>query len=548
MNDKKEELELRIEQLEKDNLMLRKKLKESKSNFKKVRASFLEKILDNIPSDLVVFDIDHKYIFLNELAVKDPVTRAWLIGKDDYDYCTFKGWSRDIADKRRAVFNSVLESESEVSFEEELLTPQGEKVWNLRRMYPVFDQSMSIQYVFGYASDITYLKETEENLELERLKSEKSMKAKEQFLANMSHEIRTPMNAIAGLAKLLESASLNQKEQSFLKGIQKSSKSLGVIINDILDFSKINEGKLKMEEVEVDLMEVIGQLRLLFEMKCSEKDLVFSIEVDQCLQNVLCHTDPTRLEQVLNNLLSNAVKFTYRGTVQLKVKCIATSGGRKSILFVVSDTGIGIAEDKKAKIFEPFEQADYSTTRNFGGTGLGLAISSKLVNLLGGDLVLNSIEGSGSEFSFQLDFIYNEVSDKGDAALEKSEEYNKFEFEVLLVEDNPLNQLYAESLLIDLGCTVEIASNGEEAIDFLKKRDYDIVLMDIQMPVMGGEECLMKLRLDMGLKVPVLACTANAFKSDVENYLEAGFDDVLPKPFTIDEMKLVLKKIGDYQF
>ena len=235
---------------------------------------FFKHLLENIPSDLVVFDSNHKYLYINPVAVKDKVLRKWLTGKTDYDYCRKKGKDSSIADARRVNFNKVKETLEGVFYQEMIINDKGIEVWNLRRMYPILDDTGSLQYVVGYATDITHLKSSEKALEKATKKAEVSMRIKEEFLANMSHEIRTPMNAILGMSNLLQNVQLTGKNKSYLDGITKSAKNLIVVINDILDFSKISSDKLHLEKIPINFMDELSQVKTLFRSKALKKTLI----------------------------------------------------------------------------------------------------------------------------------------------------------------------------------------------------------------------------------------------------------------------------------
>ncbi len=506
-------------------------------------SEFFKHILENIPSDLVVFDVNHKYLYINPIAVKDEEMRAWLTGKTDYDYCKRKNKAISLADGRREVFNKVKESLEGVFYEEMMLDDQGLEVWNLRRMYPITNNKGDLQYVVGYATDITPLKRLEKDLKKAKLKAKASMRIKEEFLANMSHEIRTPMNAILGMSNLLQDVQLDDKNRSYLNGISKSAKNLIVVVNDILDFSKMSSDNLVLEKIPINLQEEILQLKTLFELKSSEKNISLIFDIDSKIDGVNFEGDPVRLNQVLNNLLSNALKFTEQGSVTLSVTVKSQADAKMKLAFSVKDSGIGISDEDQEIIFLPFSQADASTTRKYGGTGLGLSISKRLVRLMGGSLSLFSVEGKGSEFYFELLLSTSKVVVNQEDSFLDVKVSMPNDFKVLLVEDNPMNQLYATSLLEMYTNKIIMANNGQEALDILKiDKSFDLVLMDIQMPVMGGEECTKYIRERLNLKVPIIALTANAFKKDQDSYIKFGMNDCLSKPFEErDLMKMLLK-------
>ena len=544
-----------IKKMSKDDLVkevynLRLKLREEthKDNplglTEKLDTQFFKHILENIPSDLVVFDKNHTYLYINPVAVKDPKMRSWLTGKTDYDYCEKKGKDKSLADNRRSIFNKVKKTLEGVFYEEMMVDDKGLEIWNLRRLYPVSDSDGYLQYVVGYATDITPLKKIEKDLKKAKVKAEVSMRIKEEFLANMSHEIRTPMNAILGMSNLLQNLKLDDKNKSYLNGITNSAKNLVVVINDILDFSKMSSDKLILEKIPFNLQEEIEQLKVLFQVRSSEKNINLVFEIDPQIEGLSFEGDALRLTQVLNNLLGNAIKFTTQGTVSFSVVVKSLAVDRMMLSFSIKDSGIGIDEEHQEIIFMPFSQADSSTTRKYGGTGLGLSISKRLVRLMGGRLSLKSMVGQGSEFYFDLMFPivqHSESSTDLEIDLENTIPKN---FKVLLVEDNPMNQLYASSILEMYTDKLFVATNGKEAIDVLNNNSrFDVILMDIQMPIMSGKECTKFIRKNISREVPIVALTANAFKKDKDSYKACGIDGYLSKPFEQEDLLKILHSV-----
>lgn len=361
-----------------------------------------------------------------------------------------------------------------------------------------------------------------------------SMNVKSEFLANMSHEIRTPLNAILGYIELLEESKLADKEASYVKVINKSSKSLLKIIEDILDFSKIESGKLEIDKMDFDPRAEFGIVVDLFHEKCSQKGIELSLVLDDTLPQYI-HTDPLRVKQVVSNLISNASKFTSSGK-SIKVSMHYSD---ELLNVCVKDEGKGIAPDKLKQIFEAFSQEDSSTTRNFGGTGLGLSISSKLIELLGGKLKVKSELGVGSEFYFSI------PAERGEGTLLSEEELVERTFpntKVLLVEDNISNQLFMQIILESLQIQSDFAKDGLEAVKCFKNAHYDLVLMDENMPNLNGIEAtkqILEYEKENNLAhTPIIALTANALKGDREKFLNAGMDEYLTKP--LDKKRLIV--------
>ena len=358
---------------------------------------------------------------------------------------------------------------------------------------------------------------------------------KSEFLAKMSHEIRTPMNGIINLAELALETSLTDKQRDYVKKILLSSRSLLEIINDILDFSKIEAGMLKIEKSPFNLPELFDKLMLMFNEHSSRKNIRLRLALAPDLPRQVIG-DPMRLHQVLSNLIGNAVKFTEAGEITVSATLVQRSHDRAAVRFAVSDTGIGIPPDKVPQLFESFTQADSSTARKYGGTGLGLSISRQLVNLMGGELTVESAVGTGSTFSFGLDLLLL-VEKSAGAGQEDGVDQAAVALRhlrnarILLVEDNLINQQVAQEILAKAGVLVETVSNGEEAVAAVAARDFDAVLMDIQMPVMDGYEATRRIRQELGRhSLPILAMTAHAVSEERDKCFRMGMDDHIAKP------------------
>ncbi|MFZ1677569.1 MAG: PAS domain S-box protein, partial [Saprospiraceae bacterium] len=367
-----------------------------------------------------------------------------------------------------------------------------------------------------------------------------AVKAKQQFLSNMSHEIRTPMNAIIGFTKVVLKTDLSAKQKEYLTAIKMSGDALIVLINDILDLAKVDAGKMTFEQVPFKMALSISAMLHLFETKIQEKNLELVIDYDNKIPEVLVG-DPVRLHQIILNLVSNAVKFTTKGKITVRVCLLKEDDEKVAIEFAVTDTGIGITEDKISKIFENFQQATSGTSRLYGGTGLGLAIVKQLVEPQGGSILVKSKINEGSTFSFTLSF----QKTKDEAGLEmETEELDKEikNLKVLVVEDIALNQLLMKTLLDDFGFECEIAGNGKIAIEKLQLKSYDIILMDLQMPEMNGFEATEYIRNKMKLTIPIIALTADVTTVDLLKCKAVGMNDYIAKP--VDERLLYTKIVG----
>ena len=378
----------------------------------------------------------------------------------------------------------------------------------------------------------------------------RAQKAKEQFLANMSHEIRTPVNGISGMINLLMQATNEADRLQYLNAIKNSTESLKVIINDILDLSAIESGKLKFEKIGFSVKYQLSAVldTFLYQSKDKGIDLNYTIEPEA---DIVLLGDPARLNQILINLVSNAVKFTHIGEISIYVRAVKEDHLGKHIQFQVRDTGVGISAQKIHHIFDSFTQADASVTRRYGGTGLGLTIVKELVEMQKGHIEVASQESIGTTFTFVIPYepgTDNDLVQPKSSDFEKTLKHSLKGLRVLLVEDNEVNRLYAQSILNKWDCITESAENGHMAYEMCKTQDYNVVLMDVQMPIMDGYEATRKIRALPEQKyreLPIIALTANAIKGDVDRCREAGMDDYVSKPFHPETLYRVISKYVD---
>ncbi len=457
-------------------------------------------------------------------------------------------------------YKSVIQGKVPITYESKNYSKQGREYWTITTLTPVLDKSGEVKRIIAIDSDITLGKQMEENLlnankiaedslrkgnkalrELMEAKKqlEESMGVKEQFLANMSHEIRTPMNAIVGFTDLTLKTSLSPEQKQYIDAIKTSGENLIVIINDILDFSKIQSGKIPFEQIEFSISQVVSTLTELMLPKSIEKNIKLSKSIDKRVPDRLIG-DPTRLSQILLNLVGNAIKFTQKGEVKINVELVAEDKDTVNLRFSISDTGIGIPKKKLPYIFDAFTQATYDTNRKYGGTGLGLAIVKQLIGLLGGDIEVNSKVNEGSIFTYDLTYRKNlnpEAAKK--VILIENEPDRITDVNVLLVEDNTLNQILAQKVLSDWGWKVQIADNGLIAVDKIEKQNFDVVLMDIQMPEMDGYEATRYVREMLPQpksSIPIIAMTAHALSGEEEKCYKAGMDGYVSKPFNPEKL------------
>ena len=450
-------------------------------------------------------------------------------------------------------------------YEFPVVTGSGAEIW-LGQNVQVITDERGIVCFQGLARDITERKRMERALQDAHDRALDSARLKSEFLANMSHEIRTPMNGVIGLTSLLKDTALSPTQQAYVEGIRTSGDALLTVINDILDSSKIEAGMLQVESIDFELHSMVESTLQMFAEPARRKQLSLAAVVDADVPAVVCG-DPNRLRQVLTNLIGNAVKFTTEGSVRIRVANMPRRGELGSIRFEVHDTGIGMSPEVLDRVFQPFVQADTSTTRRFGGTGLGLAISKRLVELMGGMIDVTSQVGRGSTFWFAVPLhtaadavhhdlplldthtagyeatslpVWSDVPARPAAATVVLGNGTR----ILVVEDNPVNQAVARGMLEGLGYSVDLASDGLEALDAIDRRSYAVVLMDCQMPRMDGFTATAEIRRRQSStsRIPIIALTAYATEGERERCLDAGMDDYLSKPVSKPDLARALAR------
>ncbi|OQP53975.1 hypothetical protein A4D02_20010 [Niastella koreensis] len=383
------------------------------------------------------------------------------------------------------------------------------------------------------------------------IRSEKKVRetarVKENFLANMSHEIRTPMNAILGFTQLLSQKRMDDDAKHFVTTIQSSGENLLTIVNDILDISKIEAGMMRIEKLPFSLRGLVNSIELMVQQKVMSKSISLTIAIDNSLPDIL-EGDPVRLTQIINNLLGNAIKFTEKGAIDLRIIKKEIIDNIVTLQFVIRDTGIGIEPQKLKEIFGRFQQADDTITRQYGGTGLGLSIVKDLVDLLKGTITVESTPGTGTAFTITLPYFISTQQIRNNLGISELPIANNTHtnLHILITEDNEANQSLLSHIFRNWNIPFAIANNGQEAIELLKKKEFNLVLMDIQMPVMDGYTAARKIRNELKLTVPIVAMTAHALPGEKEKCLSYGMNDYITKPVKQDQLRDLINRFTSF--
>jgi PAS domain S-box-containing protein len=535
----------------------------------------LREFVEHAPAAIAMFDREMRYLHASRKWQEDyGLAGQSILGRCHYDVFP------EIPQRWKEIHARCLLGAVEQCEEDPFQRADGSVQWLHWVIRPWRDAEGGVGGIIMFTADITAKRQADEDLRQARAAAEQANRelaaanatlqdaldharelareaeaannAKSQFLATMSHEIRTPMNGIIGMTDLLLETRLDAEQRDFAQTVRTSAEALLDIVNDILDFSKIEAGRLDLETVDFDLAEVMQGVMDLLAERAQSKGIAFRHELPPAAPRLL-RGDPGRLRQVLLNLVGNAVKFTSRGEVVLAAVTEPSGPGFVRLQFSIRDTGIGIPPDKQSQLFQPFTQADSSTTRKYGGTGLGLAICKQIVERMGGRISFQSRPGAGSTFHFsvRLELQPNQAAGAMPSAapLPPLKETAPFpplvngRFRVLVAEDNPVNQKLALRQLERLGCPAEAVGNGLEVLDALERIPYDVILMDCQMPDMDGFETTRHIRrLALERQPRIIAMTANALQGDREKCLEAGMDDYLSKPVRADDLKIVLER------
>ncbi len=446
-----------------------------------------------------------------------------------------------------AALQSCLQGKGPYFHEHRMRRTDGSIIWVRDRGNVVeWNQAGQPLRMVGSVADITDIKTAQ--LELQRAKeaAEAASKAKSDFLATMSHEIRTPMNGVLGMVELLQITNLDKNQRHYTNTIAASGKHLLNVIEDILDFSKIEANRLELQKESFDLEMLTNEVLELLHDQAIRKQIFLDMNFDVASGWQL-YGDPQRLRQILFNLLGNAIKFTETGDVILDVRLQETLDNTARIAFEVRDTGIGIEESLQQKILEAFSQADNSITRRFGGTGLGLAIAQRLINLMGGELTLQSTPGVGSVFRFVVPFIRDDTQQAAPQIMPQApHQPHQLEGQVLLVEDNPINIEVARLWLEELGLDVSVAETGMSALEMLEEKAFHLILMDLHMPGMSGQETSIEIRKREAAEgeppVPIIALSADVAENIKADCIAAGMNDYISKPFDVNQLREKLSR------
>ena len=510
--------------------------------------NFINKVTSQTPAVIYVYDIPlKKFIYINNpwssvlghKASTNTLAGLLKFSSEENKESLNKHFSRDI---------EPTNYNKEVALEFYLKNAKDKEVCfkSIEKGFKI--ENGVITQLLGIATDVTSHKEYEKEISLQKTNALRAASAKSEFLSNMSHEIRTPMNAIIGLTNiLLDNKEFEGQNLENLNSIKYSAENLLIIINDILDLSKIESGKLNFESLNFSLHDKMDVFYKIMEFKASDKGLDFSVNIDEKIPKFLIG-DPYRLNQILINVAGNAIKFTDTGSVSVDISCANHSNKNGVLKFAIKDTGIGIPKNALKKIFESYSQAYTNTTRLFGGTGLGLTITKKLVEHQKGSISVKSELGVGSEFTIYLPFMLGkEIVKTTDESIKQNVDIVKG-MHVLIAEDNKVNQLVLKLVLKGWGCKFDIANNGEEAVESFSKNKYDIVLMDLQMPILNGyqaTEGIREIEQNNNSKNPIyiVALTADAFPETKQNVLIKGFNDFLAKPFNSEDLLLILSSV-----
>lgn len=505
-----------------------------------IREEKYRNILANMNLGLLEVDNDEMIQFANQsFCDMSGYTLDEIVGKRASDLFPVNDSIEVLNAKNQLRLKGISDA-----YEVTATTKSGEVKWWLISGAPRYNDSGELMGSIGIHLDITDRKKLELELNEAREVAERSVRTKEAFLANMSHEIRTPMNAIIGMGRQLEKTDLKEQQRLFLNTINMAADHLLVLINDILDISKIEAGKLELDSATFDIRELMQNIVRIMQPRAEENGLELTVEMDERVPSILVG-DSHRINQVLLNLLSNAVKFTEKGGVTIKSQLQRVMDQTYVVDFTIRDTGIGITPDFLNSIFDKFSQEDRTTARKYGGTGLGMAITKELVELMDGQISISSKKDIGTEILITIPLKAGSKADLPEVKQDFSNTTSLKGVRILLAEDNEMNRLVANTVLENYDVIITEVKNGAEAVKAMKNGEFDVVLMDVQMPVMNGMEATEAIRKDLKLNTPIIALTANAIKGDSDKYLAIGMNAFVSKPFEESDLVNAIASVLD---
>ena len=519
------------EQKQKENYLIRSK-------------EFSLKMMESFPTPVWRCDLHGNYDYVNRgwlyftgMELVDAVGKGWL-----------KAFHSEDADKCYHQFRDAFEKRTTFEMEHRIRRYDNKYRWCISIGAPYYDLDNNFAGYIGTIVDVTERKATELELKKAKEQAEAANKTKSEFLANMSHEIRTPINGIVGMIDITLLSNINEEQNENLTIAKSCASSLLNVINDILDFSKIEAGKLKIDYVDFNIKKLIDEITRSHSVRANDKGLELSYVFSSNLPLYL-KGDPNRLQQIINNLVNNAIKFTEQGAVVISVKKKRVSDDQIQLRFSVSDTGIGITEDGMNRLFKSFSQIDGSYTRKFGGTGLGLAVSKQLVEMMNGEMWVESEIGRGSTFYFEIPLKIGQRP--VESSILNTIDYGpQKKFNILLAEDDYVNQVVISRMLAEKGHQVEVVKDGAEAVAAHEIKRYDVILMDIQMPSMDGIEATKRIKdkeKTLSFHTPIIALTAFALQGDRERFLELGMNEYVSKPVKMEELFGALEKVVEFK-
>jgi PAS domain S-box-containing protein len=507
----------------------------------KIRAEELSTLLTTIPAYVYFKDTHLHYMMVNKaFADLAEMPAGSITGKKIQDI--FPGYKNTDYLKKETI---VIETGNALYDIEEEIEHNGRKRWVNSNIAPIRNSEDQIIGLIGISWDITDRKLHEEELRRSKELAEAGTLAKNEFIASISHEFRTPMNGILGLSEILRNSALNPEQTDLLNGIVSSAENLLVLLNDVLDFSAMEAGKMEMDYQPFMIDRVMEDISLVMKIKAAEKSLLFEIVIDDNVPKRVIG-DSHRLRQILINLANNAVKFTEQGIITVHVSKIEQLSNRATLKFEVTDTGIGIPPESMDLLFRVFSRVRQDKSKLISGTGLGLSICKKLTDLMGGRIGVESAPGKGSAFWFMLPFTLSNLQKIQSSTPTLKETSGYKERSALVAEDNVINQRIVNFQLQKLGFQVDIVGDGQQAFEKYHAKKYDLIILDIQMPVMDGYQVAKAIREEekgTSRHSAIIAITANAMKGDREMYLGAGMDEYISKPFTFEILQKTIRLV-----